>query len=390
MIYLDNAATSLYRPDEVEDAMLHAMRMMGNSARGNNDAAMFSARLIYETRELISDLFHADGPESVVFTMNATMALNMVIHGLIKQGDHVITTAMDHNSVLRPLYAMQQQGVDLTILKCTDDLNIDYEQLEESIRPETKAVICTHASNLTGRVIDIHRVGKICRKHGIYFILDASQTAGCLELNMKKDHIDLLCFTGHKGLLGPQGTGGFCVRKGIELIPMMYGGTGLDTFRHDQPVHMPERMEAGTLNGHGIAGLKAAIIWLNSVGIDNIQRKEQSLLHDFITEVSRIHGIVFYGNERNANKIAVTALNLYDMDSLSVCELLAKRYDIHTRGGGHCAPLMHETLGTKKQGAVRFSFSYYNTNWEVEQTVQALRELSADYCKEYLHEHISV
>ena len=247
MIYLDNAATSYYRPDTVAEAVAQAIRTMGNCSRGAYEAALTSARAVYGTRALVSELFHGEGPEQVAFTANSTESLNIAIKGVLETGDRVVATVLDHNSVLRPLYEMERQGAELVIVGCTDEKDrgcLDYGAMEAAIRPGTKAVVCTHASNLTGNLVDIRRIGGWCRKAGALFIVDASQTAGVFPIDMERDMIDILCFTGHKGLMGPQGTGGMCVRKGVGIRPLLSGGSGIMTYSRTHPDSMPTALEA--------------------------------------------------------------------------------------------------------------------------------------------------
>lgn len=375
MIYLDNAATTLCKPPCVIQAVTHAMTAMGNSARGAHSSALAASREVYETRCLLAELFGLKEPERVVFTLNSTMALNIAIKGLLAAGDHVITTAMEHNSVLRPLYEWQEKGVRLTILPCDELGNISYEQLEQSICADTKAVVCTHISNVTGNINDIARIGDICRRHRILFLLDASQSAGIFPINMEEMHIDVVCFTGHKSLFGPQGTGGLCVREGCEIRPLLSGGTGIHSFSRTQPEPMPTRLEAGTLNIHGIAGLRAALQYNREQTPQKMRRHEQELARYFYEALRKEPKLTFYGDCSNPNHAAIVTFNLGTYDSAEVGDELAVRFGIQTRAGIHCAPLIHRTFGTEKQGAVRVSFSYLNTMEEAEEAVQAVRTL---------------
>ena len=262
MIYMDNAATTMQKPPQVAEAVVRAMGTLGNAGRGASEASLGAARVIYETREQLCRLFHGEDPRQIVFTSNATESLNTVIGGLIDPEDHVITTAMEHNSVLRPLYACERMGTELTILGCDEKGNISYEKLEAAIRENTKAIICTHGSNLTGNLNDAKKIGAIAKRHGVLFVLDASQTAGHVPIDVQEMQIDVLCFTGHKGLLGPQGTGGMYVRPGVQIRPLKRGGSGIDTYNKNHPPQMPTALEAGTLNGHGIAGLNVALYYI--------------------------------------------------------------------------------------------------------------------------------
>lgn len=376
MIYLDNAATTMRKPEAVIQAVTDALCTMGNAGRGGHDASLDASRIIYDTRERLAQLFHAESPKQIVFTMNSTESLNIAIKGIIEKNDHVITTALEHNSVLRPLYEMEEKGAELTILSSDRQGRIDYADFEKNIKANTKAIICTHGSNLTGNLVDIKRVGEITKKHGILFVVDASQTAGVFPIDVQEMHIDILCFTGHKGLLGPQGTGGMYVREGVAVKPLLSGGSGVQTYSKTHPAQMPTALEAGTLNAHGLAGLRAAVGYLQEVGLDAIRKKEQELMWHFYEGVTKIPGVTVYGDFSQEERCAIVTLNIRDYDSAEVSDALAMQYGISTRPGAHCAPLMHQALGTVEQGAVRFSFSHFNTLEEVDTAIAAIRELA--------------
>ena len=378
MIYFDNAATTLRKPRCVIEAVTEAMGSMGNSGRGVHSGALSAARTIYDTRAALAKLFGAEGPERIAFTANSTEALNMAIKGLLAPGDHVITTALEHNSVLRPLYELEDRGMELTILPADTLGNICCEDFEKEIRPTTRAIVTTHGSNLTGNLLDIEKIGSIARAHGLTYIVDASQTAGVFDIDVQRMNIDILCFTGHKGLLGPQGTGGLYVREGIEIRPLLSGGSGVQTYLRSHPPQMPTVLEAGTLNGHGIAGLGAAVKYLQETGLDTIRQKEQALMWDFYEAVRQIPGIRVYGDFSTGERCAIVSLNVRDYDSGEVSDALSEEYGIATRPGAHCAPLMHRALGTVDQGAVRFSFSHFNTEEEIKIAVSALQELAQE------------
>ena len=379
MIYLDNAATTMRKPPKVAEAVVTAMNTMGNASRGAHAEALTASRIVYNTRVKLAELFHCPRPDHVVFTMNSTEALNIAIHGLLREGDHVVTTMMEHNSVLRPLYRHQREnGGSLSFVQ-TDALGRPiYEQFESLIRPETRAIVCTHASNLTGNMVDLDRVGAIAKAHGLLFIVDASQTAGAHEIDMERMGIDVLCFTGHKGLMGPQGTGGLCVREGVEIDFWKVGGSGVQSYLKTHPAEYPTRLEAGTLNSHGIAGLSAALDFIKETGRENIEAHEDRLMRRLYEGVSAIEGVKVYGDFTGAVKAAIVALNIRDYDSAIVSDELAQTYEIATRPGAHCAPLMHEALGTTEQGAVRFSIAWYNTEADIDAAIEAIRELAAD------------
>ena len=378
MIYFDNAATTMRKPDCVVQAVTEALCAMGNSGRGVHEGALSASRIIYDSRIALAELFGAESPERIAFTANSTQALNIAIKGVLNPGDHVITTALEHNSVLRPLYELEERGVQLTILPADKAGNIRYEDFEQEIRPNTRAIVTTHGSNLTGNLLDIGRLGGIAKKYGLLYIVDASQTAGVFDIDVQQMHIDILCFTGHKGLLGPQGTGGLYVRDGVEVRPLLSGGSGVQTYLRSHPAQMPTALEAGTLNGHGIAGLGAAVRHILDTGMETIRQKEQALMWEFYTQVRQIPGITVYGDFSTQNRCPIVTLNVRDYDSGEVSDALASEYGIATRSGAHCAPLMHKALGTVEQGAVRFSFSHYNTEEEINFAVSALRELAQE------------
>lgn len=381
MIYLDNASTSFHKPDCVFTAVMEAMHQAGNSGRGSSGEAMEASRLIFDTRCRIAEMFEADGPECVAFTSNATEALNTALFGVLHPGDgpvHAIATEMDHNSVLRPLYDLEKKGLELTVLPADRKGRISLTDMEAAIRPETKVIVCTHASNLTGNRNDIHAIGEIAKKHDILFIADAAQTAGVFPISMKKDQIDILCFSGHKGLMGPQGTGVICVRPGVKVEPLKVGGSGILTFQKEHPSDMPEALEAGTLNSHGIAGLRAALGWIQETGIDRIRQREQDLMMRFYEQVKKISGVTVYGDFSQKDRSPVVTLNIMGMGSSELSMILGEDYGISTRSGGHCAPLMHRALGTEKTGAVRFSFSCFNTEEEVDEAARAVKEIAEE------------
>ena len=378
MIYLDSAATSYYRPREVAQAVYDAILTMGNAGRGSHTSSLNSARMIYETRCLLNELFHGPGPEQVVFTSNATEALNIAIQGLTAPGVRMAATAMDHNSVLRPVYLAKERGCSLQILDVDEKGRLSLEKLEELFQNGVDIFACTHASNVTGNLNPLTEIGKLCKKYGVLFLLDASQTAGVFPIDVKKMKIDVLCFTGHKGMLGPQGTGGMYVGEGVEIRPFKSGGTGVQTFNKRQPEEMPVRLEAGTLNGHGIAGLLAGVEYLEKTGIDTIREREQMLMRRFYDGIKDIPGLTFYGDFSRKERCPIVTFNIGDYDSGEVSDALLMDYGISTRPGGHCAPLLHEAFGTVKQGAVRFSFSHYNTEEEVDAAIQAVYELAQE------------
>ncbi len=377
MIYLDNAATTLRKPPEVIEAVVRAMNTMGNSSRGTHTESLAASRTVYEARVKLAAFFGCKRADHVVFTCNATEALNIAIHGALHPGSHVITTDCEHNSVLRPLYRLEaEHGVQLSFVAANRSGNIDYAEFEQQIRPNTQVIVCTHASNLTGNIIDIARVGQIAKKHGLLFIADASQTAGCFPIDMEAMNVDILCFTGHKAMMGPQGTGGLCIREDVTIRPWKVGGTGVQTYSQTQPEALPALLEAGTLNGHGIAGLSAAVDYINSVGICAIRDKEEFLTRRFADGVSQIEGVTVYGDFTAAFHAPVVALNIRDCDSGAAADELSETYGIAVRPGAHCAPRMHRALGTAEQGAVRFSFGWFTEAEDVDTAIRAVKELA--------------
>lgn len=377
MIYLDNAATTLHKPPQVVEAVLHAMTTMGNAARGAHSGALEASRTVFGTREKLARLFACQRADHVVFTANSTEALNVAISGLIHKGDHVISTDCEHNSVLRPLYRLEEErGVALDFVPADRRGLVDYADFERLMRPDTRAVVCTHCSNLTGNILDIGRIAGIAHSRGALLIVDASQTAGTVPIDMQALGVDVLCFTGHKGLMGPQGTGGLCIRPDVEIDPWKVGGSGVHSYDRHQPKEYPTRLEAGTLNSHGIAGLSAALDVILERGVADIQRAEHALMQRFYDGVRGISGVTVYGDFSAPERGAIVALNIRDYDSSAVSDELAVTYGIATRPGAHCAPRMHRALGTTEQGAVRFSFSCYNTEQEVDAAIAAVRAIA--------------
>ena len=378
MIYLDNAATTRTKPPAVARAVLEALSSYGNCGRGGHEGALSAARTIYETREKLAALLGCPRADHVCFTQNSTQALNIAISGLLSPGDHIISTDLEHNSVLRPLYRLRDAGAAVDFVPADRRGRLDYGGFERLLRPETKAVVCTHASNLTGDVVDIGRVGRFAKEHGLLFILDASQTAGVLPINMEAMGISALCFTGHKSLLGPQGTGGLCLREGLEVRPFAVGGTGVQSYSETQPAEYPTRLEAGTLNGHGLAGLNAALDFLNETGVEAVHAREDALARRFYEAIRDLPGVTVYGDFDAPVRAPIVTLNIGTLDSAQVSDELAERFGIATRPGAHCAPRLHRALGTEDQGAVRFSWSYFNTEEETDQAAEAVRVLAQE------------
>ncbi|TWH47214.1 aminotransferase class V-fold PLP-dependent enzyme [Sporomusa sp. KB1] len=380
MIYFDNAATSLPKPPTVGRAVLAAINTFGGAGRGGHPASLAATRCIFQARKAVAELLGAAAGQTA-FTANATESLNIAISGLLTREDHVITTALEHNSVLRPLYKLRSQGMGLSIIEMDQKGNLDYDGFRRSLRPNSKAVVCTHASNLTGTLTNLDFIADFCKENGLLLIVDASQTAGVFPIYADKLGIDVLCFTGHKGLLGPQGTGGLCIRKGLAVMPLKVGGSGLHSYSETHPAGMPEALEAGTANAHGIAGLLAGVEYILEAGMDTIRNRELELEKLFRQGISAIPGVCIYGDPDRPHAPIVT-LNIGSLDSGEVGDRLATIYDICVRTGAHCAPLAHLALGTQEQGAVRFSFSSFNTEEEIQTGIRAVAEIAAEWEQE--------
>lgn len=378
MIYFDNAATTLQKPECVVHAVTQALTTFGNPGRGVHDPSLAASRAVYDARCAVARLLHAENPSRIALTANATESLNIAIKGTLHPGDHIITTALEHNSVLRPLYELEALGAQLTILPADRLGQVRYEDFEAAIRENTRAIVCTHGSNLTGNLLDIGHIGAIARAHGLLFVVDAAQTAGIIPIDVQDMGIDILCFTGHKGLLGPQGTGGLYVREGVTVHSLLTGGSGVQSHSRTHPAQMPTALEAGTLNAHGLAGLNAGVRYLLANGIEALREKELELMRAFHEGVRGIPGVIVYGDFSQRNRCPIVSLNVRDEDSSQVSDVLFSRYRIATRSGAHCAPLMHDALGTGRQGAVRFSFSHANTLEEIKIAISALKEIAQE------------
>lgn len=378
MIYLDNAATTLHKPLQVEQAMLDALRTAGNPGRGAHEPTLHASRLVYAARCAVAKLLNAPDPSCIAFTSNATQALNTALGGLFRPGDHIITTVCEHNSVLRPLYRLREIGVNLSFTGVDEKGRLQYDQWEGFLRPETRALVVTGASNVTGNGTDLARAAEFAHRHGLLLIVDAAQTAGELPLNVQVLGIDVLCFTGHKALLGPQGTGGLYVRPGLSVRPLVVGGSGVHSFDEQHPAQMPTALEAGTLNVPGLAGLCAGVEWILAQGVETLARREQALTVLFYERIRDLPNVKIYGDPEMTPRAPIVSLNIGDEDSARIADILWEEYGICVRAGAHCAPLMHKALGTAEQGTVRFSFSHFNTEAEVLQAAAAVRELAQE------------
>lgn len=378
MIYLDNAATTLQKPPEVGQAMLAALQTAGNPGRGAHEPTLHAARLVYGAREALAELFHAESPACIAFAANATQALNTVLCGLLAPGDHVLTTVCEHNSVLRPLYRLRGQGVQVDFVGVDAQGKLRCEQFAQRLRPNTKAIVVTHASNVTGCVTDLVRVSAFAKAHGLLMIVDAAQTAGARPIDVQELGLDVLCFTGHKALLGPQGTGGLYVRPELQVAPLVVGGSGVHSFAEAHPSEMPTALEAGTLNVPGLAGLEAGVRWILARGVEALCAQETALARLFYENIQGIPGVVVYGGCPAGPHAPIVSLNLAGEDSARVADALWEEYGICVRAGAHCAPLMHKALGTVEQGTVRFSFSHQNTAQEALAAAAAVRALAEE------------
>lgn len=378
MICLDNAATTMRKPQTVIDAVTQAMCSLGNAGRGATSGALDAARTIHGCRAKLARLLGCPRADHVCFTPNSTAALNTVINGVVRPGDRVVTTVLEHNSVLRPLNRLAvEQDVTVEHAGCDANGVLDYDELEQLVTPDTRAVVVTHASNVTGNSVDVSRVAAIAHAAGALVIVDASQSAGTAHIDMQAMGLDVVCFTGHKGLMGPQGTGGLAVAEGIDVAPWAMGGTGVHSFDALQPLEWPTRLEAGTLNGHGIAGLSAGLDFIEAQGgVKAIATHERALADRFLAGVCEIPEIKLYGAFDQPVRSAIVSLNVGDIDSAEISDALMQGWGIATRPGAHCAPFMHRALGTERQGVVRFSFGYFNTDEEVDTTIDALRDLA--------------
>lgn len=374
MIYFDNAATTKQKPKSVIDSVIFALNNFGNASRGIYSETLDAERTIYITRQKISKLFNVGNPRNVVFTKNATESLNIAINGILTENDHIITTVCEHNSVLRPLNYLKLKGLEVDYIDIDNFGNLKLENLHKMLKRNSKALIVTHASNVTGNINDLKKLGNFCRENGLIFIVDASQTAGAFEIDMKDNFIDVLCCTGHKSLLAPQGVGILCIKEDLYIRPLTSGGTGINTYNELQPDKMPTRLECGTLNSHSIAGLNASLDYLNENGIENLTNKAISISNYFYENIKDLDEIKLYGDFSKL-KAPIVSLNIGDEDSGKIGGILSSEYNIATRTGAHCAPLLHRAFGTVEQGMIRFSFSHSNTFEEVDLAINAIKNI---------------
>jgi cysteine desulfurase family protein len=378
-IYLDNAATSRNKPETVKKAILNYYENIGCSpGRGGYEDSLQAGRLIIEARKTIADLFNIDDLKQIIFTHNITYALNIGIKGILKKGDHVITSTMEHNSVLRPLNSLEKKGIiNVDYIKCDEKGRLDPEKVEAAINKNTKLIILTHASNVSGTLMPVKEVGEVASKNNIYFMIDTAQTAGIYDINFKRLKVDFLAFTGHKALMGPTGTGGFAVSKKMaaEMEPLIEGGTGSKSDQEEQPDFLPDKFESGTMNTMGISGLKAGIEFIKKIGIKKIREHEHQLGKVFLEGLNKIAEIKIIGPGNLRKQIPTFSITAGAKDLGQLSFELDDKYNIMTRSGLHCAPFAHKTLGTYPEGSLRFSIGYFNTLPEIEFTLDALKNI---------------
>lgn len=377
VVYFDNAATSWPKPPEVLEAVTQALSSpVGNPGRAGHRAAIAAGRLVLDAREAVSELLGIEDPARLVFTKNATEALNLAILGLVRPGDHVVTGSMEHNSVMRPLRWLESQGAALTVVPCSTDGVLDPEAVRGALRPETRLVVTTHASNVVGTLVPVEEIARVCREAGVPYLVDAAQTAGAVPIDVEAMGIDLLAFTGHKGLLGPTGTGGLYIREGLEPDPLMRGGTGSRSDEEEQPEFLPDRYESGTVNVVGLAGLGAGVRHVLEVGVDRVREHEVSLIRAFLEGAAGIAGCRVHGTGDPELQVGVVSFNIGDISPSEVGRLLDAEFGILSRIGLHCAPLAHRTIGTFPRGTVRFGWGLFNTLDEVTYALEALERIA--------------
>ncbi|MCJ7789242.1 MAG: aminotransferase class V-fold PLP-dependent enzyme [Candidatus Atribacteria bacterium] len=380
MIYFDNAATSFPKPKEVGQAMMYFLEKVGaNPGRSSHRLSIESGRILYQARESLAELFNVDDPLRIIFTLNVTEALNLALKGLLRPGDQVITSSMEHNSVMRPLRELEKRGVEVKVILCSSQGVLDPVDLERAIKKNTKLIVLNHGSNVIGRLTPITVVGEMAKRHHILFLVDTAQTAGCYPLDIKKDNIDLLAFTGHKALYGPPGTGGLVIGERVntkKLIPLKVGGTGSHSEFEEQPDFLPDIYESGTPNIVGLNGLKEGVRFVLAEGVDKIHQHEKNLIIRLVEGLKEIPEVTLYGGDYRKEQVAVVSFNLKDKWPSEVGMRLDEEYDIMCRVGLHCSPATHKTIGTFPRGTVRFSMSWFNTLEEVDQVIMAIREIA--------------
>ncbi|MBI3813944.1 MAG: aminotransferase class V-fold PLP-dependent enzyme [Nitrospinae bacterium] len=377
-IYLDNAATSFPKPEAVYTAVNYTLQKYGSSpGRGGHKMSMQTDRIIFDVRERIASFFNIPSSSNVIFTFNVTMGINLALKGILKAGDHVITSSMEHNSVMRPLKRLEKEGVAKTVVKCSKEGFLNPNDIEKEIKSNTKLIVITHASNVVGTIMPIQDVGEIARKKGIVFLLDAAQSAGLLPIDVQKDNIDILACTGHKSLFGPQGTGFLYIKDGLDVEPLIEGGTGSNSESDEMPDFLPDKFQGGTLNTPGIAGLGAGIEFIQKEGLQKIRNKELHFAAEIMSEFKKIKGVKLYGSPNPAERVSVVSFNIGEKDPAEVGNILNEKYDIMSRVGLHCAPNAHRTIGTFPVGTVRVSVGYFNTEEDIERLIKAVRDITS-------------
>ena len=387
-IYLDNAATSFPKPESVYKAVSDTLRKYGSSpGRGGHKMSIQTERLIFETRERIASFFNIPNSSNVIFTFNVTMGINLALKGFLKAGDHVLTSSMEHNAVMRPLKRLENPplppftkggggGISKTVVQCSKEGFLNPKDIEKEIKPNTKLIVITHASNVVGTILPIREVGEIARKKGIAFFVDAAQSAGLLPIDVQRDNIDMLGCTGHKSLFGPQGTGFLYIKDGLDIKPLIEGGTGSNSESDEMPEFFPDKYQAGTLNTPGIAGLGAGIEFIQNEGLKKIRDKELHLTTEIMNSLKNIKGVKLYGSLNPLDRVAVVSFNIEGKDPAEVGNILNEKYDIMSRVGLHCAPNAHRTIGTFPVGTVRVSVGYFNTEDDIDKLIKAVRGIA--------------
>lgn len=380
MYYFDNAATTINKPEKVAQTLYDSIMdsNLGNASRGSHGYALNALEKLYEVRSIINGFLGGDSPSNVVLCPNVTHALNLVIQSLIEPGDHVITTDSEHNSVLRPLYCLEQKGVQLSFLALDEQADVIFDDLEDFVKPSTKALIIQHASNVSGNLNQLHPLAKFCYDRGIYFIVDGAQSVGCIDFTLKSiDYPIIYCFTGHKSLHGPQGTGGMVIKGKYPFKQVFSGGAGMNSFEATQPYMIPELFEYGTLNIHSNIALAEAVKYIKGIGMQEVEQQLRSLSNHFYSEIKKIEGIKLYGNF-SGRRVPIVSFNIGEKSSTYISDLLWNKYAIAVRGGFHCAPRYHKSLNTHQQGQIRFSFSGSNHLEEVDYAINAVKELAGN------------
>lgn len=377
-VYLDNGATSYPKAPGVKEAINNFFDNVGSSVnRGSYDSSLEAERIVYETREMICEMYNYDNTNNVVFTKNITESLNIILKGFLRDGDHVIVSSVEHNAVMRPLVKLKQKGITFSRIECSETGEIDIDQLKKSITDKTKLIVMTHCSNVSGSIIDLDLVGKVAKDNNLYFVVDAAQSSGVIDVDMKKLNADAICFTGHKSLLGPQGIGGFIINERMHPLvdSFIEGGTGSLSESEDQPQYMPDKFESGTPNIIGVYGLNASLKYINEVGKESILKHEMHLVERFLKGLLKFKKIKVIGKLNTENRLAVISVNFTGEDNSEIAHILSSKFDVATRVGLHCAPSAHQTFGTYETGTVRFSFSVFNTDEEIDYTLDAINQI---------------